>query len=279
MCNIEFTIQNNKGQPVHITAEIGENNLLYRCGKPIYCNCNDTLTPYEWNGREVYCPNCGKTSEQVRLLDKESEIYLEYIGTDYNTMQDLYRLSDTIPYSTWNIVADLFMKLSSDDVDLGYVRYYIGWVTSNPEAVEERLNIPEDLRVVNRPKEITDQQKSTDYTLGEDYYFDIVDKLHEVFSVVETPYGEYDLLFFNGKKVDNPLFPPNVYGTGEFWYYWPPRTDGIGGEIWYVRQNFRPGDNLNRNNIKINGELKAIGKRISYDEDVVELIQKLETIK
>ena len=94
-----------------------------------------------------------------------------------------------------------------------------------------------------------------------------MDKLHEVFSVVETPYGRFDLS--DGIVVQNPLFPQNKYGSGECFVV-------LEDEIWFVRNNYRHGDNLNFNNILLDGSLKAIGKVIQYDEDVVELICKLK---
>ena len=258
--SIRFTILNNNNIPVDLTATIGEDGELYRCGSPIYCNCNNTPTPYLYLDGEVYCPSCGKKSLRVETFTEAiSNIHLDFLGTDYNTMQDLYKLSDTLPYSTWNLVADLFAKLTPGDVDLGYHVNYVGWVTSNPEAVEERLNVREELRVCNREKIEPVTEHNT--RLSETETFDIIDKLHEVFSVVETPYG-----------VVNPLYPPNpVIGNGEFWFIKEAED-----EIWYVRYNYMDGADRRMNNVLIDFELKAIGKMISYDKDVAELILRLE---
>lgn len=274
--SIRFTILNNNNIPVDLTATIGEDGELYRCGSPIYCNCNNTPTPYLYLDGEVYCPSCGKKSLRVETFTEAiSNIHLDFLGTDYNTMQDLYKLSDTLPYSTWNLVADLFAKLTPGDVDLGYHVNYVGWVTSNPEAVEERLNVREELRVCNREKIEPVTEHNT--RLSETETFDIIDKLHEVFSVVETPYGEFQLFTAKpgleyGICVVNPLYPPNpVIGNGEFWYIIEAEN-----EIWYVRYNFSDGADRRMNNVLIDFELKATGKRIAYDEDVAELIRRLE---
>lgn len=266
--SIRFTILNNHNQLVTLTATLGEDGQLYRCGSPIYCNCNNTKSPYLFLDGEVYCPCCGKKSLKVETFTEAiANIHLEYLGTDFNTMQELYKLSDTLPYSTWNRVADLFVKLTPLDVDFGYHISYVGWVTSNPVAVEERLNIREDLWVCNQKEDTTSiiSEESVDNTLA----FDIVDKLHEVFSIMETPYGRYNI---NGSIIQNPLFPQNNYGTGECWTI----SDD---EIWYIRNNYRPGDNLNQNNILIDGSLRAIGKVIPYDEDVAALLMELKNLE
>lgn len=270
--SVEFIIYNNE-KPVKLFADVAENNHLYRCGKLIYCNCNkDKPEPYTYNDGTVYCPLCGRKAQAMVVSDNE-DLKLDYIGLDKNTMQELYKLSDTIPYNVWNTISEYFVKLTPDDVDLGYDIGYVGWVTSNPYPVEEILNIKTDNRLVNREKTII---KKTVESYNKDYIFDIVDKLHEVFSVVETPPGEFQLYESTpgeeyGVWVENPLFPPNKHGNGEFWVLKKARD-----EIWYVRYNFRPGDDRRFNNVLIDFELKAIGKKIPYDPDVAELIKKLQ---
>lgn len=272
--NITFKILNKNNKLITINAVLGDDNKLYRCQTPIYCNCQEPPTPYQYKDGEVYCPDCGKKSLEVTTYNSLIDnIHLTYFGKDYNTMQDLYKLSDTLPYNIWNTIADYFVKLTPADVDLGYNVNYVGWVTSNPEAVEEILNVKEDLRIKNQTQ-IEPLIPNTNPFITESEKFDIVDKLHEVFSVVETPYGEYQLFnpgAYHDYVVDNPLFPPNPsIGNGEFWLVKPEDE-----EIWYVRYNYRDGDDLRFNNVLIDFELKAIGKVIPYDKDVEELLQRL----
>ena len=102
-----------------------------------------------------------------------------------------------------------------------------------------------------------------------------MDRLHEVFSVVETPApGQHQLYTdsFNDYIVENPFYPPNPsIGNGEFWYV---KLDD--DEIWYVRYNYNDGADRRFNNIYIDCELKAIGKMIAYDKDVEDLLQQLK---
>ena len=282
MVNINFKIKNNKNnQIISLNGTLNEDNNIVRGGQLIRCNCDlDNPVPYQYDALKncVFCPKCNRRSVHVELSENmNDDVYLYYIGTDYNTMQDLYKLSVTLPYNSWLKVSEFFVKLNTFDVDLDYPLRYVGWVTSTPDKVELALDIPMEYWVSNRDVERelhervhkdkdNHESKSID-TATDDYYFDIVDKLHEVFSVVETPYGRFDLS--DGIVVQNPLFPQNKYGSGECFVV-------LEDEIWFVRNNYRHGDNLNFNNILLDGSLKAIGKVIQYDEDVVELICKLK---
>ena len=282
MVNINFKIKNNKNnQIISLNGTLNEDNNIVRGGQLIRCNCDlDNPVPYQYDALRdcVFCPKCNRRSVHVELSENmNDDVYLYYIGTDYNTMQDLYKLSVTLPYNSWLKVSEFFVKLNTFDVDLDYPLRYVGWVTSTPDKVELALDIPMEYWVSNRDVERelhervhkdkdNHESKSID-TATDDYYFDIVDKLHEVFSVVETPYGRFDLS--DGIVVQNPLFPQNKYGSGECFVV-------LEDEIWFVRNNYRHGDNLDFNNILLDGSLKAIGKVIQYDEDVVELICKLK---
>lgn len=279
--NIEFTILNSKNEPVVINCHtIGNDKVLYRGGLAIKCNCKPgqgKINYLMYDKGRVYCPNCGREAINVK---SEDDLHLIPVGLDQNTMQELYRLSDRMDYSIWITVANYFIKLKPADVDLPYSPQYVGWVTPNPEVVESILGIREDLKISNRDIEkelakiIEDEElkNNTNRTINN---LDIVDHLHEVFSVVETPYGKFQL--WDGSPnddyvVENPYFPPNPrIGNGEYWF-----VKKSSDEIWYVRYNYRDGDDLRMNNVLIDFELKAIGKVIPYDEDVVELLKQLK---
>lgn len=278
--NIEFTILNSKNETATINCYTdSDSKILYRGGLAIRCTCSDKDGDYYlvYDQGKVYCPNCGRTAINVK---SDNNLHLIPVGLDRNTMQELYRLSDTIDYSIWLTVADMFFKLKPADVDLPYTPDYVGWVTPIPELVESALNIREDLQVCNRDIEselesIIKDQQPNNTVLSEVEIFDIVDRLHEVFSVVETPYGEfqlYDASLNDDYIVENPLFPLNPrIGNGECWY-----VKYTSDEIWYIRYNYRDGDDLRMNNVLIDFELKAIGKVIPYDADVDTLLQKLK---
>ena len=237
-------------------------------------NTSETATPFIFKDNKVICPECGRQSEEIYSFkdyetDELNNIHLNYFGTDYITMQELYKISYTLPYESWMKVSDLFMKLQPDMVDMGFFEpQFVGWVTSNPEEVEERLNVKPELRI-NYQKE--QQLKEQEKKMNE------VNKLHELissileeFSVVETPpipeEGKFNLA---GEVINNPLNPKNQYGGGE----WFVINDDY---IWYVRNNSREGDNWDFNNVYVKGDVGAIGKRVPFDE---ELSKKIKCLK
>lgn len=275
---IKFKLSNNEGKLVEIIGEITEDNKVYRMDKPILCNCSgntqDTATPFIYKEGVVVCPECGRKSEEVFTFEdyeksELSNLHLNYFGTDYITMQELYKLSYTVPYEDWIKVSDLFMKLQPDMVDMGFFEpQFVGWVTSNPEEVEYRLNIKPELRVNYIKRKELEEQKQKQEEL-QNLNNNVLSILEE-FSIVETPNlidGEKFKL--NGEFIDNPLNPKNQYGGGE-WFV-------IGEDyIWYVRQNAREGDNWELNNVYVKGSAGGIGKRVLYDDDLADKIRSLK---
>lgn len=275
---IKFKLRSNDGKLVDIIAEITEDNKVYRMDKPILCNCSgntqDTATPFEYRDGIVICPECGRQSEEVFTFEdyeksELSNIHLKYFGTDYITMQELYKLSYTVPYEDWVKVSDLFMKLQPDMVDMGFFEpQFVGWVTSNPEEVEYRLNVKPELRVnYIKRKELEEQKQKEEAVKNLNNNLMMI---LEEFSIVETPQSvDGDKFKLEGEVIDNPLNPKNQYGGGE----WFVITDDY---IWYVRQNAREGDNWDFNNVYVKGSAGAIGKRVLYDDDLADKIRSLK---
>jgi len=275
---IKFKLNTYDGKTVEILAEVKEDGELYRMGKPILCNCSgntqDTATPFQFINGEVVCPECGRKSESVFSYEdyvnsELSNIHLKYFGTDFLTMQELYKISYTLPYEEWVTVSDLFMKLKPDMVDMGFFEpQYVGWVTSNPEEVEERLGVKPELRVkyLKEKQEQEQEQKKQEIIQVKENVLSIL----EVFSIVETPQVVDGKKFeLNGEVIDNPINPKNMYGGGE----WFVITDEY---IWYVRQNAREGDNWSLNNVYVKGSAGGIGKRVEYDGELADKIRSLK---
>ena len=275
---IKFKLKNHDGKTVEIIAEVMDNKELYRMGKPILCNCtgntSETATPFIYKDNQVICPECGRKSEEVYTFnDYEQEelenVHLKYFGTDYITMQDLYKITYTLPYERWITVADLFMKLKPDMVDMGlFEPQFVGWVTSNPEAVEERLNVKPELRISYQKEQQEKEQQEKIQNLNN--LQELLSSILEEFSVVETPpIPNKDKFKLKGELIDNPLNPKNNYGGGE-WFVIDEKY------IWYVRNNSRDGDKWEFNNVYVKGEAGAIGKRILFNEELAERIRKLK---
>ena len=275
---IKFKLTNHDGKTVEILAEIKEDNKLYRMGKPILCNCSgntsETATPFIYKNNQVICPECGRKSEEIYTFENYEQeelenLHLKYFGTDYITMQDLYKISYTLPYEKWILVSDLFMKLKPDMVDMGFFEpQFVGWVTSNPEEVEERLNVKPELRVSYQKEQQLKEQEEKREAVNK--LHDLISLILEEFSVVETPPMIDNKKFeLEGEVINNPLNPKNNYGGGE----WFVITED---DIWYVRNNSREGDKWEFNNVYVKGEAGAIGKKISFDEELAENIRQLK---
>ena len=275
---IKFKLKNHDGKIIELTGELKEfSDKVYRMGKPIYCNCTgnteDSATPFQFIDGEVVCTSCGRKSEEVYTFEdyeanELANVHLTYFGTDYITMQKLYKLSYTVPYEKWVLISDCFMKLSTDMVDMGFFEpTYVGWVTSNPEEVEERLGVREDLRVafVEERKRLEEEEKQEQMN----QVYENIESILEEFSLVETPINSKGKFKLKGEYIDNPLNPQNDYGGGEWWII----TDEF---IWYVRQNARDGDDWKMNNVYVKGSAGAIGKRIVYNEDLANRIRSLK---
>lgn len=269
---IKFKIEINN-RVVEIEGKIDEDNNITRMGVPVYCTCTGntretgTQLKYNPNSKIVYCPSCANSSIEVNTFDDYQDlavenIHLKYFGTDYLTLQDLYKLSYTLPYEKWILISEYFMKLSPDMVDLGdFKPQFVGWVTSNPSKVEEILGVKDELRVTKENQQGYDKQ----------ILIEVLNKLLEEFSMVETPKptGEDGKFHLDGEVIDNPFNPRNIYGGGE----WFVITDEY---VWFVRNNSRDTDNWSFNNVYVKGSYGAIGKRIPVSTDVVDKVYQLK---
>ena len=275
--SIKFKLLTNNDKLIEITAEITEDGTITRMGKPVLCNCTGntetTATPFIFENGVVMCPNCGKQSESVITFqdfveDELENIHLNYFGTDYLTMQKLYKLSYTLPYTEWSLVEDCFMKLTPDDVDLGdFEPQFVGWVTSNPEKVEDLLDVKEELRVNYHKEQALKEEENRKQKEAE--LHQVLEEILEEFSIVETPESPNGMFELEGTIIDNPFNPLNDYGGGEYFVL----NDEY---IWFVRNNSRDTDNHEFNNIKVKGTYGAIGKRIVYNKVLADKIRSLK---
>ena len=275
---IRFKIDSN-GKTVEIEGEFIDGKI-YRMNKPVLCNCKgldlENAPNLIYDGDKVYCPECGRHSLEVyTFADYEEEelenIHLTYFGTDYITMQKLYKLTYTLPYNEWMLVKDLFVKLSPEMVDLGdFEPHFVGWVTSNPEEVEDLLDVKEELKIKNRVEVDKKKDKLKDKKELQKIQ-KIINEVLEEFSVVDTPplKDGKNLFKLKGDIIDNPLNPKNDYGGGE-WFVVNKK------EIWYVRQNARDGDKWELNNVYVKGSAGAIGKKVPYDKDLADKLLELK---
>ena len=197
--------------------------------------------------------------------NKGQTIYLKYIGRDILTGISFYKLNNTIPFEKWVTVKEYFDYVEKDTLELHNGRIIYGWVTQQPETVEEILEIPSQNRLSYRRKKYREKY---DETHREEKAIERkIDEIHKIFSVVEVPEGNFKL---HGKYVDNPLNPRNSWGGGE-WFI----INKDAGEIWYIINNSKDGDNYTYNNV-ITDEHGAIGRCVDYDYRLARKILSLQ---
>jgi len=144
-----------------------------------------------------------------------------------------------------------------------------GWMCTeeNVPKVEEELNITETL--AKHRKQQAESQKV--YDKQRPIKEDSLDKVEAVFKDAPNPPQDLSILLKAAQEVYDPAnsFRDNQYYGGGQLFIITKRS------IWYIINNSREGNNKKINNIQINGENEAIGFRISYDEEIHELIKVL----
>lgn len=146
-----FTIKNDK-----VYDAFGKN--------PVYCSCTgntvETATPMRWDGEKVYCPNCHEHKVEViqtydewkkeqdekdrkRNEERLANLHLVEMGSDWECGFKFYGLSANIDYDDWLKVKKHFKYYNKgwsrgQELEWNYGEPS-GWLTRNPQAVEEIL--------------------------------------------------------------------------------------------------------------------------------------------
>lgn len=263
---VRVTIRGRDKELHGYSVEIIDGRLYYYT-KPFRCDCG---AEYIYKDNQIICPNCGKKSETIYTYEdyhKEQleNLHLRLIGEDEISGLKLYKLNTTLEYDEWCKVEDLFVKLDNEGIKLyGYTNPIIGWVTTEPYRVEEKLN--HLIKPENRIEYGAPQYNTRTYL--EKKVEKNLNKIHEQFSIADSPEGKFVL---EGETIQNPLNPKNMYGGGE----WFVITED---SIWMVVNNSRPGDDYNFNNI-VTESAGAIGKRVDYNPSLASEIKKLKAYK
>lgn len=255
-----------------------------RFGKPIYCSCTgddvDSATMMGFDGSDVYCPVCGNKSVEVYtyedyLKDEEvkkkiarENICLNKYEHSWETGITYYKLSTRVEYEDWLKIKKYFQYYTMEDnVDDETIsgRPILGWVTTNPEKVEELLEIPYERTLKYREEKEAIKKEESEKKKEELEH--LIEECKSYFVNVEVPEGSFEL---DGVKVENPVFPHNIYGGGEWWII----EDEF---IWFVKNNGFDGANWSWNNVKTSGA-GAIGRRIPFDEGLYEKLMRLSKL-
>lgn len=200
-----------------------------------------------------------------------------HAGSSWETGLQYYELVSHVPDHVWKEVGRFFTKVQAG----GDLEHPVsGWVIigkSDAEKVKEILKelakkeaTEEHIKAAQEYKEEEEKARIREARQREikEQMKQIVEKLETIFRERgEKPAGSWRV---DGEIVDNPIFPPTIYGTGE-WYV-------IQAEyIWYCINHGMDGDDWSLNNV-VTGGAGAIGFRIPYDESVAKLIRELKML-
>jgi len=175
-----------------------KNGMVYDAfGKnPVYCSCTgntvETATPMQFANGEVFCPNCHEkkveviqTYEQWKTEKDEKErkmneeklqnLHIVEVGSDWECGLKYYGLSAQIDYDDWLKVKEHFRYYRrgwsrGQELEWNYGEP-TGWLTRNPEAVEEilvgaGLIKPENtMDAISERKELEKQKKEEELKL------------------------------------------------------------------------------------------------------------------
>ena len=238
----------------------------------------------------MYCPRCNqewtiiedwefykkqeeeREARRIKMQQKAREnVHLIFYNQSWSSGLKYYKLSARIDPDDWLKVKHLFhfanYRWADDENDTLTGEKLYGWVTTQPEKVEDALGIPNERRLVTREEKARQRKERKDYALN--VFNNSMDTIKNYFEGAEIPKGDFVL---EGERVENPRFPQNIYGGGQ-WFVLQEEE----GYIWYVHNNGRDGDNWGLNNV-VTGGAGAIGYRIKFNSIVAGLIRNLPNL-
>lgn len=211
-----------------------------------------------------------KEEKQQKQLEN---VHLEYAGMTEDFGR-VYGLSTRVSKETWNQIKEYFFYASSDD-ELGCDAddEDLGWVTTNPEAVEKILDVKPELTIRAQHKR-AEQKKQQRENLKQQQR-EIISAFRDAEKPdpkVEQPeYAKkfqpgFEKMIVPGERIDDPFYRQNLYGGGQWWIIQE-------NYIWDVQNNGSDGDDWSQNNIETGGA-GAIGVRVPYSKELEEKIRK-----
>ncbi len=207
-----------------------------------------------------------------------------------------FKLNFEVPRSVWHKISSYFSYVNKqrDYDDDNEIDGEYGWSTtiSNKEkikaiikkeadsyATQEHIQAAETLRKECAASELEEKKIIANKKRQEK----IIAELKEVFKNAEQPDPKslspeeaskfqegYEKMQVAGERIDDPLYPENIYGGGN-WYVLQPQKKWI----WMIQNNGSDGSDWSCNNVKTGGA-GAIGKRIRWDDKVADQIRQLK---
>lgn len=248
-----------------------------------YCSCTgntkETATQFIYDEKleNIRCPKCKRTADEVtqtlkqyhERIDKRTKKPLRMVEVNYDweTGIHYYALNQRIDYNEWKKVKDCFQYYHMYDwEDCEPTGQMVGWMTRNPEKVEEILGIEETIEKQKKEKELKDKERK----LKKEMELQQKQAIRKAFNNGEYMEKEilWNLLKDSKGVYEDPTWgwdSNSLYGGGRLWII----TDT---EIYQVTNNGNDGDDWSRNNIDTGGG-GAIGYRIEYNDTIADNIR------
>jgi len=228
---------------------------LEKIGK-VHIITNDELLSVQYEMEEIEATIKARSEKEAK-----ENIQLCVVGYTED-FGKVYAVSSRIDRDAWKKIANLMFYLGEDSEAGGDSDdRTLGWVTTQPEKVEEMLSVKPELRIKEKEKEAeikAKKQSEINKKRNENkkYIFD-------AFKNAEYPEENIQP---DGEKIEDSTYPENIYGGGR-WFVIEKEY------IWKIDNNGSDGSDWRRNNVKTGGA-GAIGVRVKYDRILEEKIRE-----
>ena len=222
----------------------------------VYCSCTgntvETATPMQYKDGEVFCPNCHEKKVEVlqtyeewkaeqeekkrkRNAERLANLHLVEVGSDWECGLKYYSLSAQIGYDDWLKVKKHFRYYRKgwsrgQELEWEYGEP-IGWLTRNPQAVEDILvdvgliKLENTMDSIREREELARQRKADELKVVREKRELIGEKMDEIDSKIQMVFDSSEKRVLSDCEVDEHYFNAD-FGKGTVCTY---RI--VGGEI------------------------------------------------
>lgn len=218
-----------------------KNGMVYDNGgrNHVYCSCTgntvETATPMEYANGEVFCPHCHEKKVEVlqtydewkaeqdekdkkRNEERLANLHLVEVGSDWECGMKYYGLSAQIEYDDWLKVKKHFRYYKKgwsrgQELEWNYGEP-TGWLTQNPQAVEDilvdaGLIKPENtMKAILEREELEKQKKEEENKKIMEKRMEIRGKLDEIDSEIQNAFNSSEKRELSDAEAREHYFNP-----------------------------------------------------------------------
>ena len=287
----ELEIQNN------LRVNYGErNHKVYRGNRPLLCGeCikkhNYPVKTKEeqfktakkgvqfiYENNRIICPECHreitilkdynswKKEQEEKKAQARENVQLLLYDKSWSSGIEYYRLSCKVLPEDWEKTKKYFTyydySLLDDEQDTMYGNKLNGWLTTQPEKVEEALGVKEENTLKYRNMKA--KEAILERHIRHKRRTELKQAISTYFEHNGIKPGTISMDNIQGDVYEPEDYPWNIYGGG---YRFIINDE----ECWFIRNNGADGDNWALNNVKTNGA-GAIGWTVPYSVELEDMI-------